>query len=125
MVTSCIEDGVSSSAADQPAFSVDTLDLGTVFTSQPTPTYSFKVYNRHSKIINISSIGLRDGSKGFRLNVDGQAGRRFNNIEIRPNDSIYVFVEVTVAPTGGRDELRIEDHIDFVTQGVSRSVVVA
>lgn len=125
MMTSCIEDGISSSAGDQPEFSVDTLDLGTVFTSQPTPTYSFKVYNRHSKVINISQIGLRDGSKGFRLNVDGTAGRTFSNIEIRPNDSIYVFVEVTVPPTGGDKAMRVADHVDFVTQGVSRSVVVA
>ena len=60
LFSSCIEDGVSSSSSDQPAFSVDTLDLGTVFTDSPTPTYSFLVYNRNSKVINISSVSLRD-----------------------------------------------------------------
>lgn len=125
MLTGCIEDGVSASSADQPEFSVDTLDLGTFFSGQPTPTYSFMVYNRHNKIINISSISLREGSHGFRLNVDGQAGRTFSNIEIRPNDSIFVFVEVTVPSAGDKESLRVIDHVDFITQGVSRSVVVA
>lgn len=126
MLASCIEDSVSSSAADQPDFSVDTLDLGVVFTSQPTPTYSFRVYNRYSKVISISSVSLRDPSGSFRLNVDGQSGRTFSNIEVRPNDSIFVFVEATVPPgAAGITERRVSDHIDFVTQGVTRSVVVA
>lgn len=126
LLASCIEDGVSSSSADQPDFSVDTLDLGTVFTNQPTPTYSFMVYNRHSKVISISSVSLRDPSGAFRLNVDGQSGRSFSDIEVRPNDSIYVFVEATVpAGSAGVNERRVFDHVDFVTQGVTRSVVVA
>ena len=126
LFSSCIEDGVSSSSSDQPAFSVDTLDLGTVFTDSPTPTYSFLVYNRNSKVINISSVSLRDPAGTFRINVDGQSGRSFSNIEVRPNDSIYVFVEATV-PHGSPDvkQRRVTDHIDFVTQGVTRSVVVA
>ena len=72
LLSSCIEDGVSSSSSDQPAFSVDTLDLGTVFTDSPTPTYSFLVYNRNSKVINISSVSLRDPAGTFRINVDQQ-----------------------------------------------------
>lgn len=125
VLCSCIEDGISTNASEQPRFSVDTLDMGTFFTEQPTPTYSFKVYNPHSKIINISQISLREGTKGFRLNVDGQAGRTFSNIEIRPNDSIFVFVEVTIDRADpGANERMVFDHVDFITQGVNRSVVV-
>lgn len=127
LAASCIEDGVSSSPADQPTFSTDTLDLGTVFVEQPTPTYHFVVYNRHDKVMNISSINFRDDdSRIFRMNVDGTAGRTFSNIEIRPNDSIYVFVEATV-PAGDRTtpaERRI-NHIDFMTNGVTSTVVLA
>lgn len=122
---SCIEDGISTSAADQPAFSVDTLDLGTVFTGQPTPTYKFMVYNRHDKVMSISSISLRDDAGGtFRINVDGTAGRAFRDIEIRPNDSIFVFVEATLPRGGGRDVTAVTDHVDFVTNGVSTDVVL-
>lgn len=122
---SCIEDGVSTSPADQPAFSVDTLDLGTVFSGQPTPTYKFMVYNRHNKVMSISDIRLRgEAAKTFRINVDGTAGYSFNNIEIRPNDSIFVFVEATMARGGGRDITKATDFIDFITNGVKSSVVV-
>lgn len=122
---SCIEDGISSSPADQPAFSVDTLDLGTVFSGQPTPTYKFMVYNRHDKVMSISNISLRgEASKTFRINVDGTAGSSFRDIEIRPNDSIFVFVEATMPRGGGRDITSAIDHVDFLTNGVASSVVL-
>jgi len=34
----------------------------------------------------------------FRMNVDGISSRTFQNIDIRANDSIYIFVEVTIDP---------------------------
>lgn len=125
-VTSCIEDGISSNPAHQPQFSCDTLHMGVVFTEEGTPTFSFMVYNRHDKIMSISSISLRgdSGTDIFRINVDGQSGKQFSGIEIRPNDSIYVFVEATLPPNGKNLPVDITDHIDFVTNGVSRSVVL-
>lgn len=124
-VTSCIEDSVSTSASDQPQFSLDTLDLGCFFSDQPTPTFKFVVYNRNKKVINIDRIGLRDNDdRTFRINVDGTAGESFSNIEIRPNDSIYVFVEATVARGNGRDSINAQCYVDFMTSGVTRSVVL-
>ncbi|MDE6278561.1 MAG: hypothetical protein K2M05_01165 [Paramuribaculum sp.] len=123
---SCIEDGVSSSPSDQPAFSVDTLDLGVVYTSEPAPTRRFTVYNRHSKIITLSNIEMRgEGSDRWRLNVDGHAGNSLTNIDIRPNDSILVFVETTLADVGRPGVERRVAHIDFTTNGVTQSVPVA
>lgn len=121
---SCIEDGVSNSPSDQPTFSVDTLHMGEVYKGQPTPTHKFMVYNPHDKIINIESISLRDdAAKTFRLNVDGTAGRTFSNIEIRPNDSIYVMVEATVAQ--GETRPMVTGTVDFITRGVTKSIVLA
>lgn len=125
-MTACIEDGLSTSPSDQPSYSTDTLDMGLFFTGRPTPTYQFVVYNRHDKIMNISDIHFRDNQSGiFRMNVDGSAGERFSNIEIRPNDSIYVFVEATL-PRGERDDVAQASmsHIDFSVNGVVSSVVV-
>ena len=34
------------------------------------------------------------------MNVDGRKGSSFNNVGILANDSMYVFVEVTVDPNG-------------------------
>lgn len=124
--TACIEDGVTSNPAHQPTFSTDTLDMGIVFTEAGTPTHSFTVYNRHDKVMNISSIALRDGGKGvFRLNVDGFMGKTFSNVEIRPNDSIFVFVEATLPVNGDIVPITVEDHLDFVTNGVTATVVLS
>lgn len=122
--TSCIEDDITLSPADQPEFSVDTLKMGAVFTGVENPTFSFRVYNRHDKVLNINSIRLRSGEKTFRLNVDGLSGSTFSDIEIRPNDSIYVMVATTLPVNGHFRPTDVSDVIDFVTNGVTRSVVV-
>lgn len=123
--TACIEDGVDTSPSSQPEFSCDTLKMGVAFTGQGTPTRSFTVRNPHDKILSISSISLRGGDKGFRLNVDGVSGRSFQNVEVRGNDSIYVFVEATVPQVGSGQPRDVEDILDFVTNGVTRSVVLS
>ncbi|MCM1029620.1 MAG: hypothetical protein NC342_08230 [Pseudoflavonifractor sp.] len=124
-LSACIEDGLASSPSALPSFSTDTLKLGTVWTSAPTPTYRFTVYNRHDKILNLSRVTFRDDPDGhFRLNVDGSAGRVVSDVEIRPNDSVFVFVEATLPPTGVPDGGDITRHIDFTTNGVVTSVAV-
>lgn len=124
VTTSCIEDGFTTDAADQPTFSTDTLNLGTVFTDAGTPTYNFMVYNRADKNLCISSITLRGGSEVFRLNVDGISARQFSNVEIRPNDSIFVLVEATLPSNGVNTPVLVEDHLDFLTNGVMSTVVL-
>lgn len=121
-MTSCIEDGFETSASSQPYFSTDTISLGDQFTEQPTPTYQLLIHNPHSKQLNLSDVRLRDGSY-FRINVDGTSGSSFSNIEIRPNDSIYVFVEATLPRTAAATA-DITDYIDVTVNGVTQSVVV-
>lgn len=123
-ISSCIEDGISVSPDDQPEFSTETLDMGAVFTGENNPTFSLIVYNRHDKILNLSSIRLRSDESIFRLNVDGLSGTHFSNIEIRPNDSIYVFVATTLPVNGHFRPTEVSDVIEFVTNGVTREVVV-
>ena len=121
--TGCIEDGFETSPSAQPAFSTDTLKLGEQFAEEPSPTFAMKIYNRHGKQLNLQSVRMRSG-KHFRINVDGMSGTAFANVEIRPNDSIYVFVETTLPSTGLIGPQDVTDYIDVVTNGVSRSVVV-
>lgn len=123
-LTGCIEDGFTTSPSDQPLFSVDTLKLGTVFTDEATTTHRFTVRNPHSKQISISDISLSgDAADYFRLNVDGISGRRFNNVEIRGKDSIFVFVEATL-PEGSKPLSDFEAKVNFTTNGVTRDVVI-
>lgn len=125
LLSSCIEDGFTTSQSDQPLFSADTLKMGGTFTLEPTPTKKFTVHNPHGKMLSISSISLRDDVQGlFRLNVDGRSGTRFTNVEIRPNDSIFVFVEATLPENGTPGTATVEKHLDFVTNSVTKTVVL-
>lgn len=124
-LSSCIEDGFTTSSADQPAFSTDTVRMGTLFTLDASPTHRFTVYNRHNKGISISSIEFADDPSGiFRMNVDGMAGRRFDNVEIRANDSIFVFVEATLPENGKNVPVDVLGHIEFRCNGVSSRLPV-
>jgi len=124
-LSSCIDDSMSTSASDQPTFSTDTVRFGTLFTDTPSPTQRFKVFNAHDKGMNISRIAFIDDPDGiFRLNVDGVSGREFNNVEIRENDSIFVFVEVTLPENGRNIPVDVVAHIQFETNGVALKLPV-
>lgn len=121
---SCIEDGFTNSPSDQPRFSVDTLQFGTVFTNELTPTHRFVVHNPHSKGISISDISISGSDAGcFRLNVDGISGERFSGVEVRGRDSIFVFVSAHLPERAGTGT-DYEASIDFTTNGVKQSVPV-
>lgn len=122
---SCIEDGYTTSPSDTPRFSTDTLQLGVVFTDEPTPTSRFTVHNPYSKQLQISDIRLSGPDAScFRLNVDGISGREFTGVDIRGKDSIFVLVEATF-PEGASPLSDFEASVDFTTNGVRQSVVLA
>lgn len=123
---SCIEDGITTSPAAQPVFSTDTVRIGTTFTGDVSTTHRFTVHNRNDKGIIISDIHVSGPNAGlFRLNVDGMSGTSFQNIEIRAKDSIYVLVECTLPANGSDLPVDVESAIDFVTNGVTESVVIS
>lgn len=126
LMSSCIEDGFSTSPSDQPVFSVDTLKMGEIFTEQPSTTHRFIVHNPSSKGLSISRVSLSGPNASlFRLNVDGFSGREFSDVEIRANDSIFVFVEATLPANGREVPVEVDASLDFLTNGVSRSVVIS
>lgn len=120
----CISDDLTDSPSDLLSFSTDTLRFDTVFTDLGTPTARLKVFNHASKAINISSIRMRNDDGVFSMNVDGMSGKRFENIEIRAKDSIFVFVECEIEANGDIKPFRVEGNLDFVTNGVQQSVVL-
>jgi len=95
--SSCRNDFDFSPNTGNLQFSKDTVYLDTVFTNIGSSTYNLKVYNRSNKDILIPSIKLALGNaSNYRLNVDGQAGKTFENIQILAKDSLYIFVETTI-----------------------------
>lgn len=123
--TSCIEDGFTTSSSDILAFSTDSVVFDTVITTQGTTTKQFVVYNHSKKQVNISSIKVAGTSPAhFYINVDGMKGREFKDIELRGNDSIYVFVEAKIDELKQDDPLEFTDYIEFVTNGVTQKVTL-
>lgn len=120
---SCIVDSFDTSPSAQPTFSADAdgLDMGLHFAESPSPTSYLMVYNRNRKIINLSEIKLRSGEH-FRINVDGRSGSVFHDVEIRPNDSIYVFIECTLPTVSTSEPQEISDHLEVTTNGVLQTV---
>ncbi|MCS6818304.1 MAG: hypothetical protein RMJ53_00595 [Chitinophagales bacterium] len=107
------------------SFSTDTLSFDTVFTTLPSTTRFFKVYNNERLPIKISSIRLLElqSDASFRLNVDGIPGKIFRDVEILGNDSLYVFVETTVKnPLNPNNPFVIYDAVEFIANG-NRQVV--
>ena len=121
---SCISDDFTDSPSDILTFSCDTLRFDTVFTDLGTPTARLKVFNRASKSVNISSIRMRNDDGIFSMNVDGVSGKTFDNVEIRANDSIFVFVECIIPSNGDVRPFIVEGQMDFVTNGVTQTVTL-
>ncbi|MCM1291344.1 MAG: hypothetical protein NC201_03930 [Prevotella sp.] len=123
-VASCISDDITNSASARLEFSTDTLSFDTVFTQTGTPTARLLVFNRGDKGVNISSISFKNPNSYFRMNVDGQSGKSFQNVEIRAKDSIYVFIECTLPENHDSKPTLIEEQLQFLTNGNEQSVVI-
>lgn len=96
-ITSCRKDFSTTPSTGNLEFSKDTVYLDTVFTNIGSATYNLKVYNRSSNDITIPKIALENGNtSNYRLNVDGIAGKDFDNVDILAKDSIFIFVETTI-----------------------------
>lgn len=107
-------------------FSADTIVFDTVFTTIGSTTKHFKFYNHDNKPIKVSDITLMGGaSSPYRINVDGVSGTSFQDISLEGDDSLYVFVEVTLDPNNQANPLVIEDSIRFTTNGIVQYVQLA
>lgn len=121
--TGCKKEKFITDSSAKLEFSEDTIIFDTVFTTVGSVTKYFRVHNKHNQSIRISSIALEKGSSSyFRLNVDGVPGVAFTDVEIPAQDSIFIFVEVTVDPTLQNNPLIITDQILFETNGNAQDV---
>ncbi len=127
MLPACdgLDDHYSTNPTYRLSFSTDTLAFDTIFSTIGSATRQFMIYNKNSEPLSIESIMLASGeATGFRMNVDGRKGSSFNNVGILANDSMYVFVEVTVDPNGGNQPLLIQDSVLFTVNGIRQSVLL-
>ncbi len=122
---SCEKDSFTNDPNDVLQFSADTLTIDSVFTTVGSTFKRLKIYNRHSESVLISDIRFANETQtSFKINVDGVSGKTFTNIAIPAQDSLYVFIEVTVDPTNANNPFIFQEPIFFTTNGVKQSVVL-
>lgn len=114
---SCRKDFEFTTSSGNLEFSKDTVFLDTVFANIGSSTYSLKVYNRSNNDIQIPTVSLENGQESnYRLNVDGAAGKEFNNIPLLAKDSLFIFIEVTTPlDQVNQNEFLYTDAIQFVS----------
>ena len=120
-----LDENYSTNPNHRLSFSTDTLSFDTVFTTVGSATKQFMVYNLNDQPLNIERIiQASPSSSGFHINVDGRKGDTFDNVRIAANDSMYIFVEVNVNPTGEDQPLIVQDSILFTCNNVTQTVLL-
>ena len=113
----------SNDSSKNISLSTDTIAFDTVFTSIGSSTRVLMIYNENSENLKINSIRLEKGSSSpYSINVDGQPGTSFSGKEIYANDSLYVFIKVTINPNDDNSPFFVEDRLIFNTNGNEKVV---
>jgi len=114
----CRNNDIEESPNVQLSFSTDSVKFDTVFNSVGSATQLLKVFNNEESYVRVSEINLlNDANNSYRINVDGLSGDSFSDVEIPPNDSIFIFVEVTVTPDADQIYPFVEGQLQFLING--------
>lgn len=124
ILSSCRKDeSISTDPSLQLNFSNDSVIFDTVFTTMGSVTKRLMVYNNNDNAVKINSIRLAGGSNSpYRVNIDGSSGTEVRDIEIGGNDSLFVFVRVTVDPVNDNLPIVVKDSVIFETNGNQQDV---
>ncbi|MEI7723571.1 MAG: hypothetical protein WCK09_00635 [Bacteroidota bacterium] len=117
------KDNIDTSPGLQLAFSTDTVFFDTVFPTVGSITQRLLVYNRNKNKVSISSIRLSGGqASSYRINVNGTPVTSASDVEIAADDSLYIFVKVTIDPHNQSTPYVVSDSLQFITNGSSQQV---
>ncbi len=120
---SCKKDTFITSEFAQVRITADTLKYDTVFTTTGSITKSFKIINENNQKLRLSKVKLMGGTtSAYKMNVDGVATNEVTNLDIEANDSIYVFVSVTINPNAANLPFIVSDSILINYNGNNRYV---
>jgi hypothetical protein len=120
---SCRKENFTSNADSQLKTSVDSLHFDTVFTTAGSVSQFLKIVNDNKEGIRISAVRIAGGAASpFKINVDGIAGPQVSNVEVAGNDSIYVYVTVSINPNSQNLPFIVQDSIEITYNGNSKWV---
>src|SRR6187200_459195 len=123
LFNACKKESFITSPDAQVVLLTEELRFDTVFTTTGSITQSFKIINENDQKLRLSSIKLMGGNNSyFKINADGFIGPEVSNIEIEANDSVYVFVSVSINQNAANIPFIIKDSIQVNYNGTSRQV---
>ncbi len=123
MLVSCKKESFITSADALLTLSTDSIKFDTVFTNVGSVTKSFKIINNNDQRLKLSAIKLMGGTASpFKININGLSATALENVNIPANDSIYVFVSVTVNQTGSTLPFILSDSILVNYNGNTRFI---
>ncbi len=121
--SSCKKDSFITDAYARLNITADTIKYDTVFTTTGSITKSFKIINENNQKLRLNKVKLMGGpGSAFKMNVNGIATNETNDIDIAANDSIYVFVSVTINPNASNLPFIVSDSILINYNGNTRFV---
>ena len=94
-------------------FSTDTLMFDTVFTTITSVTRNFTVKNPGKQPVKLRICLAGAQQSYYSINVNGQSGVEFDEVEIPGRDSIFVFVKVNINPTDHNTPYLVTDSVLF------------
>jgi len=122
-VTSCKKDSFITSEFARVTITADSLKYDTAFTTTGSVTKSFKIINENNQKLRLGKVKLMGGtSSAYKMNIDGAATTEVNNLDIEANDSIYIFVSVTINPNAANLPFIVSDSILINYNGNTRYV---
>ena len=124
IISSCQKDFFQESGPGNLSFSNDSILFDTVFSSIGSATKKFIVYNNNTNPVTIENITLAntDPLNVYRINIDGFPIEQSQNIKLAANDSMFVFVEVTINPNSSQLPYLVTNKLEFETNGNTQSI---
>ena len=115
IIFSCKKENLETNQNTKLHFSEDTITFDTIFASIGSITKTLTVYN-HNDFDITTNVNLKGVSAAnFRINIDGVPGNNQRDILIPANDSIFVFLEVTIDPSNNNTPYILSDSLVFTT----------
>lgn len=110
-------ENVTTDPAALLSFSADSILFDTVFTGTRSTTRRLKIYNPNAYAVRISQIRLQ-GKAGaaFQVNINGVPDS-VGTVELAGNDSLSVFVRVTIDPGSSTTPFIVTDTLTILTNG--------
>ena len=118
-------DPLANPVSGRITFSADTVSFDTVFSGIGSATLEFRVVNLEKEPVLIDQIWLGGGDDSpFSLNINGSPAETAEDLVLASGDSIFVFVIVTIDPTGDDNPVAVVDSVNFLSGSYSGKVIL-